>query len=171
MKTEELRDKIYGWSLDLVNEGKELEGIFLLLATWNFAYFRYHMKEFPLSEFEKSLKECNFDYFKDKIFSEINLEDTEVKNKIIEIYGKLSNFKGIRWVGATKIMHLKSPNFFIMWDRNIIKHYQAKTFPEGYFNFMKLMQNLYKSGFFGNLGNNITIPRAIDLFNMDKFSP
>ena len=167
---EELRDKIYTWSLNLIKEEYELEGIFLLIATWNFAYFRYHMKDFPLNEFEKALKECDFDYFKDKSFADENLDYTETKNKIIEIYQKLSNFKGIRWVGATKIMHLKCPNFFIMWDGKIIKHYKSKTSPEGYFNFMKLVQNLYKNGSFKDLGKNMTLPRAIDFFNMNHFS-
>jgi len=167
---EELRDKIYTWSLNLIKEGKELEGIFLLIATWNFAYFRYHMKDFPLTEFERALKECDFNYFKDKDFSNENLDNAETKNKIIEIYQKLSDFKGIKWVGATKIMHLKCPNFFIMWDGKIIKHYKAKTSPEGYFNFMKLIQNLYKKGSFKDLDKNMTIPRAIDFYNMINFS-
>ena len=167
---EELRDKIYTWSLNLIKKGYELEGIFLLIATWNFAYFRYHMKDFPLNEFERSLKECDFDYFKDKDFSNASLDNTETKSKIIEIYQKLSDFKGIKWVGATKIMHLKCPNFFIMWDGKIIKHYKAKTSPEGYFNFMKLIQNLYKKGSFKDLDKNMTIPRAIDFYNMINFS-
>ena len=167
---EELRDKIYTWSLNLIKKGYELEGIFLLIATWNFAYFRYHMKEFPLNDFERALKECDFDYFKDKDFSNANLDNPETKNKIIEIYQKLSDFKGIKWVGATKIMHLKCPQFFIMWDGKIIKHYKAKTSPEGYFNFMKLMQEQYKRGDFGELNKSLSIPRAIDFYNMTKFS-
>lgn len=167
---EELRDKIYDWSLNLIKEGKELEGIFLLIATWNFAYFRYHMRDFSLKEFEKTLKECDFNYFKDKSFANEDMNCAETKNKIIEIYKKLSNFKGIRYVGATKIMHLKCPNFFIMWDGKIIKHYKAKTSPEGYFNFMKLIQDLYKIDSFKDLNNNVTLPRAIDLYNMINYS-
>jgi len=128
------------------------------------------MKEFPLNEFERSLKECDFDYFKNKDFSNENLDSIETREKIIDIYTKLSKFKGIRWVGATKIMHLKCPNFFMMWDGKIIKHYKAKTSPEGYFNFMKQIQNLYKEGSFKNLDKNITIPKAIDLYNMINFS-
>ncbi len=170
---EELRDEIYTWSLGLMRGGKEMEGIFLLLATWNFAYFRYHMKKFQLEEFKAAVKECDFDYFKDKDFVNANFDDEEVKARIIEIYKKLSSFEGIKFVGASKIMHLKNPKFFMMWDRKIIKNYQAKnpeikTTPEGYFNFMKLMQDHYKKGLLKGLTEGVSVPRAIDLYNMEN---
>lgn len=163
---EELRDKVYTWALDLLKKGKELEGIFLLLATWNFAYFRYHMRTFPLEKFEKVLKECDFAYFNDKKFSNENLCDIKTKEKIKNIYSELSEIDGIKYVGASKVMHLKNPDFFMMWDSKIIKCYKAKTSPEGYYNFMAKMQEMYRKGRFKGLNKSVSIPKAIDEYSM-----
>ena len=75
---EEVRNKVYNWSLELLKEGKELQGIILMLSTWNFAYFRYHIKTFDLTNFERILRECDFEYFRDKRF-----EDTDFNDEII----------------------------------------------------------------------------------------
>lgn len=170
MKKQNFRDKIYYWSLNLVQKGFKLEGIFLLLATWNFAYLRYYMRTFDLNKFERILAKCDFDFFKNKKFEDIDLTDKIVIDKIKNIYRALSSIDGIKYVGATKIMHLLNPQLFVMWDRNIIKHYKAKTTPQGYVNFMALMQKMYKEGKFKNLRKDVTIPRAIDLYNMECFS-
>jgi len=167
---EEVRNKVYNWSLELLKEGKELQGIILMLSTWNFAYFRYHIKTFDLTNFERILRECDFEYFRDKRFEDTDFNDEIIKSKIMQIYQKLSEIIGIRYVGATKIMHLKCPKFFMMWDNKIIYHYKTGTSPEDYLNFMKKTQELYKKGEFGNLDKEITIPRAIDIYNMDNYS-
>ncbi len=168
---EEVRDKVYDWCLELVNGGKILQGIFLMLATWNFAYFRYHMKEFQLKDFEKTLNECNFYYFKSLKFEEADLDDEEIKQNMIKIYEDLSDFKGIRFVGATKIRHLMCPHFFVMWDTAIRKHYKCGTSPKEYHKFMKEMQRKYKEREFEELEKGVVIPRAIDLYNITHFPP
>lgn len=174
---EDLRDEIYGWSLNLIDKGFRLEGIFLLLSTWNFAYFRYHLIDFKLEEFKKLLNDCDFKFFEDKRFETIDLTDNEIADKIKRIYSSLSKFEGIKYVGATKIMHLLRPNFFMMWDTRIIKHYQKKTSrdyintsPSGYVNFMKEMQKRYRNDEFLNLKKEVSIPRAIDLYNLESFT-
>jgi hypothetical protein len=43
---DELRDEIYGWCLKLLEKGFKWESIFLMLSTWNFAHFRYHIRNF-----------------------------------------------------------------------------------------------------------------------------
>jgi len=167
---EQVRNKVYGWTLELIKEGKVLQGLILMLSTWNFAYFRFHMKDFDLKSFEKAIKECDIDYFKDKRFEKINFEDKEVKERIIKIYKILSSFNGVKFVGATKVMHFLYPDVFIMWDGKIIKQYKAKTSPEGYIDFAKKMQEMYKRGDFGELDKSVSIPRAIDIYNMSKYS-
>ena len=161
---EELRDKVYDWTLELINEGKLLQGLILMLATWNFANFRYAMKTFPLEDFEKSLKKCNFDSFNGKLFEEANLE--EIKSRLIEVYNELSKFQGIKYVGATKIMHFLCPKLFVMWDKKIREHYGFGTSAEEYYNFMRKMQTDYREGKFKDLENGVTIPRAIDINNL-----
>lgn len=167
---EQVRDKVYDWSLELIKEGKISQGIILMLSTWNFAYFRYHIKDFDLEGFEKIVKECGLDYFKDKQFEELNFEDKEIKERIIKIYNVLSSFEGVRYVGATKVMHFLYPKVFMMWDGKIINQYGAKTSPEGYIDFTRKMQEMYKRGDFENLDKSVSIPRAIDIYNMNKYS-
>lgn len=168
--TEELRDKVYYWALELVSEGKKLQGVFLLLATWNFAYFRYHTRSFGLRKFEKFLNSCDFDYFKDKKFEKVDLEDNEIKGRIVKIYKELSEFQGVKYVGATKVMHIISPHFFVMWDTKVRKHFGFGTSPIEYFNFLKKMQQDYRNGKFKNVEKSVSIPRAIDLYNITHYS-
>ncbi len=172
---EDLRDEIYWWSLNLIGKGFKLEGIFLLLSTWNFAYFRYHLTRFKLKDFKKLLDDCDFEFFKDMRFETVDLSNNKITDKIKLIYFSLSEFEGIRYVGATKIMHLLQPNFFMMWDKKIIENYKKKTSrgnintsPSGYVNFMKEMQKRYGNGEFLNLKEGVSIPRAIDLYNLEN---
>lgn len=162
----QLRDDVYWWCLDLVKRDLKLQAIFLLLSTWNFAYFRYVLTDFDVADFEKMLDSCDFDFFEDRKFETCNLNDEEISRKVKSIYGKLSGMRAIKYVGASKIMHLLNPAFFVMWDKQIIKYYKAKVTPEGYLNFMKQMQERYKNNEFKELEKEVTIPRAIDLYNM-----
>ena len=113
-------------------------------------------------------------YVEDKRFEAVDLTDNAITDKIGLIYSSLSQFKGIRYVGATKIMHLLRPNFFMMWDKKIIEHYKKdtrrgyiNTSRAGYVNFMKEMQRRYRNGEFPNLKKDVSIPRAIDLYNLE----
>ena len=172
---EDLREEIYWWSLNLIEKGFKLEGIFLLLSTWNFAYFRYHLIDFKIEAFKKLLDDCDFEFFKEDMrFETVDLSNNEITDKIKLIYSSLSQFEGIKYVGATKIMHLLRPNFFVMWDTKIIKNYQKETLrgyintsPSGYVNFMKEMQKRYRNKEFLNLAEGVSIPRAIDLYNWE----
>ncbi|MBS3080963.1 hypothetical protein J4221_05805 [Candidatus Pacearchaeota archaeon] len=167
---EEVRNRVYDWTLELIREGKVLQGLILMLSTWNFAYFRYHIRDFDLESFEKALRECGLDYFKNKSFEDIDFTNENIKERIVRIYRTLSSFKGVRYVGATKVMHFICPDVFIMWDGKIIKRYKAKTSPEGYVKFLLEMQEMYRIGDFQELDKNVSIARAIDIYNMKKYS-
>ena len=43
----------------LIKNGFEVEAYVLILATWNFARFRYFMKIFDLRKFQKVIKQIN----------------------------------------------------------------------------------------------------------------
>lgn len=170
-----LRNEIYGWCRRLFKDGYRFEAIFLLLSTWNFAYFRYHLIDFDLESFKKTLANCDFAHFESKRFDSINLDDEEVSTRVEKIYRDLSEFKGIRYVGATKIMHLLNPALFMMWDTKIIEKYQelepdanVSTSPRGYLNFMRMLQKKYNQGEFHKLDTQkFGIPFAIDHYNYD----
>ena len=156
--------------MDLIDEEKTIIGLILMLSTWNFASFRYAIKTFPLNEFEKYLSSCKFGYFKNISFESVDFKNKKIKKRILELYSGLSKFEGIKYVGATKIMHFLCPKLFVMWDRKIRKHYKFQTSPDGYYSFLIQMQQDYKNGEFKNLDKNVSIPRAIDIYNMRTFS-
>lgn len=181
---EELRNIVYYWTLELIKKGDILKGIILMLSTWNIAGFRYVIKNFPLEEFKKALEKSNFDFFENMKFEDAF--DKETENEIMRIYTTLSDIEGIKYVGASKILHFMCPNFFVMWDNKILDDYKEEererlnvkklpknhlnTSPEGYLNFMNLMQEKYKNNEFKNLDLKDGIPRAIDIYNYKKYS-
>lgn len=166
---------------NLIDNGFEIEGLLFILSTWNFAVFRYSVKQFDVDNFRKTLnnlKPC-FDKFDGKNFTTINLD--YYKCEIQTIFNSLSHIKGIEFTGAPKLMHLKNPDVFVMWDSYIRgekpkKHYNqlelfqkkeygikkySKSF-EGYFEFLKDMQNKFHHI---NFQGGKTITKAIDEFN------
>jgi hypothetical protein len=167
---DELRERIYSWSIDLIKEGKCYEGIFLMLSTWNFASFRYHMKTFNLSKFQKVFDKLPFKKYQQLKFEEIKLTNNSIKDEIQQIYSTLSEFKGIGSVGATKIMHFMCPDTFVMWDRNIRISYKYGISSQDYYDYLVEMQNKYLNKHFKGLNKTVSIPRAIDIYNFDKFN-
>ncbi len=109
----EKRGSFYNMAINLINNTFELEAYFLILATWNFARFRYAVNNFDIDGFKKKSKELNpyFNRLKDEDFRTINFD--KYKEDIKKIYVTLSSFKGIEFTGASKIMHLKNRSVFI----------------------------------------------------------
>ncbi len=65
----------------------------------------------------------------------------KIEPEIKKIYSELYKYKGIKITGAPKLMHLKIPKLFVMWDDRIKKYYGfRKGDSEEYFNFLILMQ-------------------------------
>ena len=131
-ETEENRAPFFDMSTKLLETGRRNEAFVLLLATWNFASFRYVVNKFDLTEFNKSvdkfvciiqdIKDIKDVHFTDKEF--LNLpEDTFVK--IAKAFDVLQEYKVdndgrvnpvIGITGASKLMHLLYPELFIIWD-------------------------------------------------------
>lgn len=166
---QEGRGVYYDWAVDLYNKGYKLHAMILLLSTWNFAYFRYAVtsKDF-LPSFEKVLKisEPIFEKLKKEEFQKTNLNI--IGDNIKEIYAILSKVKGIKYVGASKIMHLINRRLFVMWDNAIKKAYGIRTsMPEDYLNFLKLMQVKFKDV---NWTEGKPLTKAIDEYNYASFT-
>lgn len=171
----------YRLASNLLNEGFELEGILLLLSTWNFANFRYHMKQFSIDALQITLENLK------PFFNELRNENIRSCNlihhsyNISTIYTHLSAFNGIKHTGASKIMQLKLPKLCIMWD-SYIRREKSKRFyrsldvfqmgiynmnkyensASGYLSFLSNMQQTYSTL---NFINSDSMAKLIDEFN------
>ncbi len=175
------RTNFFTLAKKLIDSGFETEGLLLILTTWNFAIFRYAVKQFDIDNFKTVLETLkpNFNKINGQDFKTINFDN--YKNDIRTIYNSLSEIEGIKFTGAPKLMHLKNPNVFVMWDTYIRgekskKHYDqldifkngtfefkkySKDF-DGYFNFLKDMQDKFKHL---NLNGQKSLAKAVDEFN------
>ena len=182
-KKDAIRNEVHDWALELLKKGYKYQAIILLLSTWNFAYFRYILISFDLDKFKiklERLEKTDLKFFDGQKFENIDLNNEKIRNRIEKIYSIISN-SGIAPVGAAKVMYLLNPNVFVMWDNGIISYYRTKTkknrritgkidnSPEGYFNFMRLMQKYWKEDKFPKSKGKETIPRAIDIYNWNHY--
>ncbi len=164
---EDARGQIYDLAMRLINHGFELEAYLLILSTWNFAGFRYVLKEFDIDKFKKTIIDTNpaFRRLENEKFETADLD--KLKEDISFIYNKLNSI--VKQTGATKIMHFKNPNLFIMWDTNIRKKWkipQTHTTAEDYIEFLRKMQKNFLHIKWDN-NNGMSLARAIDAYNFD----
>lgn len=127
--------------------GHEFEAYALILSTWNFARFRYVMKSIKSSEFEELIKTNEEIY---KKIQDIKLRTADFTNvklilNIESIYTSHRNIKGIEQTGASKMMALRIPELFIMWDTEIRKFYKInnKGSPQDYLYYLKKLQEMF----------------------------
>ena len=183
----EKRGSFYNMAIGLINNNFEMEAYFLILATWNFARFSRVRGGFDIIGFKEKIKELNpyFDPLRNEDFRTINLDKYE--DNIKKIFTTLSSIEGVKFTGASKIMHLKNRSVFVMWDGYIkgektkkyyneleivkkgdwkIKKYSKDS--EGYFQFLKDMQEKFKDINFQS--NEKTFAKAIDEFNYVKIT-
>jgi len=164
----ENRRSYYPMFLNMIKKGFETEAFLFILSTWNFATFRYAMKEFDLNNFKKIVENLKpfFEKFKNESIETINLDN--YKEDIKHIFETLSKIKGIQYTGASKLMHLTIPEVFIMWDAYIRR---AEGFKKGdaedYFNFLKKMQQEFKDI---KKEKGETLAKCIDEYNYVKFT-
>ena len=116
---EDARDQLWDRAKKLIETGFEIEAHILILATWNFARFRYFIKNFDLESFERVIKETRpiFKKLEDKTFENVNFMDHVLKSDIKDLFTSFKNI--VEQTGASKLMALKNQNLFIMWDTEI----------------------------------------------------
>jgi len=164
----EIRWDFYPMFLKLKNKGFEIEALLLMLSTWNFAAFRYAVREFNLDKFIRIIKKVKsiLRPLKKENFRKINFDN--YSKEIKKSFKLLSEMKGIQKTGTSKILHLLFPKIFVMWDGYIRKYYKfGKGDEEDYLNFLKLMQKLfpYVKDYKGR-----TAPKLIDEHNFKTIS-
>lgn len=178
---QERRVTFFKLAKNLLKHGFEVEGMLMILTTWNFAIFRYVTKTFDIDNFRKKLSKLApyFHKLSQEDFRTIKFD--KYKREITIIYNSLANIKGIEHTGAPKIMHLKNPELFVMWDAFIRgdkpkKYYSQldmykngnfifKRYPktaEGYIEFLKEMQTKFADTPYSG---DRPFAKAIDEFN------
>lgn len=162
---------------DLANEIIEkhpIQACIIILATWNIGNFKFVKdREKLLDELKTAFNNCKplFEQLKGLKFCEINFED--IKETVKKIFDSFSRIDGVKYTGASKVMHLLNKDLFVMWDSYIngnkpekyytelnlnFKKYNANA--EGYIDFLKDMQKKYchiNEGFKGR-----TFAKSID---------
>lgn len=182
-KIETLRGEIYWRCLNLIDKNlklgedqveSRLDAYLLLLSSWNVANFRRFINE-DFNNFKKAItfSEKYFSKFDNKDFENIDFE--EHRKYIVAIFNKLSSVKGIMYTGASKIMHLRNPKVFLMWDTKIRRKtwYTIKGEDgDAYVDFLKKIQNSFSKSFrdidkmlLEGKNKNKTITKAIDEYN------
>jgi hypothetical protein len=182
---ESMRSKIYYRALNLVDAGFVVEAHILLLATWNFARFRYVTMNFDLVTYETLLQEISQDIrlLSDKSFETVDF--TKYRTTIIDVFNKLAAIRGIEYTGASKILHLLNRRVFVMWDSAIAGWHSPKkdyakldvvrsgawappNYPfghsgAGYYDFLKYCKQRFQGLCSPN--PNKTFAKCIDEFN------
>ncbi|MDP3696417.1 MAG: hypothetical protein Q8R55_00085, partial [Candidatus Taylorbacteria bacterium] len=160
----ELRWDFYPRMMNLMKHGFDIEAYIMMLSIWNFARFRYAVRSFNLDKFCNTIQKLEpvFKKFLDQTFKSIDLD--KYGSDLKKIFSSLASIKGIEKTGAPKIMHLRIPGVFVMWDTWIRNFYGFKNGDaEDYLNFLKLMQEK-----FGNMKKTVsdrTLAKLIDEHN------
>jgi len=164
----EKRGSFYDMARDLLIQSYEIEAYTLMLATWNFARYRYFVNNFDLKDFKRKIQvEWNpvFDELKEE---KIQLADfSKIGDKIKKLYNSISQIKGIEYTGGSKIMHLKLPELFVMWDTKIRKEYKVKTSAEDFLEFHKKIQQKFQDIKWKS--KKKTLAKAIDEYNYIEY--
>lgn len=161
---ESFRGQLYEIGLGLLRSGHEIEAYLLILATWNFARFRYFIKTFNLQRFRDAIAatEPHFARLADSKFATANFDN--IAEDIAGIYDMLNAVA--EQTGASKIMHFRHPELFVMWDTDIRKNWRLRSSAQDYIEFHKRLQSE-----FGHLAwarKDKTFARAIDQFNYSR---
>jgi len=158
----EKRGSYYDMAIHLDSVGFELEAATILLSTWNTNRFKFSVGDGP-AELKKALDACRegFKSLEGQTFEEINFR--RITPVIHSIYNRLSLVDGVKYTGASKLMHLKSPRLFVMWDQYIRDRYNFEAAADDYTHFLIRMQEK----FLGLGWNDPTKPltKAIDEYN------
>src|SRR6516162_1100480 len=123
-------------ALDLIASKYEIEAYLLILATWNFARFRFVTRSFDLKRFRNTIERISpiFKRLAGERLASANLDS--IAKDISDIYLPLKELVG--QTGASKIMHFKEPELFVMWDMGIRRHYRIpkRCSAEDYLDFL-----------------------------------
>ena len=166
-KTKEGRASFYDVALDVV-DAYPLHASIIILAVWNIGRFRFSTSDSQnLVDLQNAIAECKplFEMIKrrtaGKNLRTVNFD--EIGDLVRQIYSNLSKVEGVKYTGASKVMHLLNRELFVMWDRDTRKEYGYHEGENDYLNFLKDMQDRFKN-IEWNMPNK-TLAKAIDEYN------
>jgi len=175
-RDEEGRAKYYDRAIEIA-DAYPLQASIIILAVWNVAGFRFLSNEEyreTLDKLKETIDEGKLEFrrLKGKDFRTFDFKGIE--KLIKKIYSELSKIEGVKYTGASKVMHLLNRDLFLMWDsdmrRHYCKHYHLGqlAIEDAYFGYLKQMQNEVKD-IKWNMPDK-TLPKAIDEFNFMKIT-
>ena len=160
---EPTRSPLYGMALDLLGAGYEVEAYLLILATWNFANFRYILTRFDLAAFRQIIEDTEpiFQRLKQHTFQTADFD--ALAEDIKSVYSQFKALVG--QTGAAKLLHFKHPGLFVMWDTDIRKRFRIpnESTPDDFIRFLKTMK--FEFGHIAWTGQDRTLAKAIDEYN------
>ena len=160
---EPTRSPLYGMGLNLLAAGYEVEAYLMILATWNFANFRYILTRFDLEAFRKVIKETNpaFQRLRKTTFETADFD--ALADDIKSVYLPFKALVG--QTGAAKLLHFKHPGLFVMWDTDIRTRFRIpnESTPDHYIAFLKRMKSEF--GHIQWTRRDRTLAKVIDEFN------
>lgn len=160
------------------------------ISVWNFA--NKEIRHLDYGKFKKVMvakhNRMLFEELDNKTLEGIKEEELHrYEKKIVILCGELCRTNGIEYVGATKIMHMRNPRFFVPIDRNIANYFRVnhkkvlkldkKSFPKSYFEFLRAVKERYQplavrynrdKEIKDKDGKKMTFARAVDLYNFLK---
>ena len=166
---ESARAQLYPMALQLLWSGFEIEAYLLILATWNFAGFRYVMRIFSVQQFRDAIVTTQ-PYF--ERLASCSFQATDFDSITDDVTAIYDAFKAVaKQTGASKILHFRHPKLFVMWDIDIRKNYgfARRSSAHDYIEFQKRMR-----AEFGHLEwtrEDKTFPKAIDEYNYLRAHP
>jgi hypothetical protein len=180
---ETMRSALYYRALKLIAAGFVVDAHILILATWNFARFRYALTRFDLAGYEKTIERLRRDLSTLTGDELMTLDFDRNRNAIVAAFNELAQIKGVEFTGAAKILHLLVPGVFVMWDQaimgwsqpfrdyanlNIVKDgsWQYRKFSKsgiGYHEFLVVCRNRFRG--LTSPDNRKTLAKCIDEFN------
>ncbi|MBW8049209.1 MAG: hypothetical protein FVQ77_02485 [Cytophagales bacterium] len=162
-KEYEKDNKVY---LETLNNNDDINKILIFLNKWGC--------RIPKIEFSKIDRELQKKLIGNKYIvklKKLSIEDINLdkyKKEIKDIFEEIKSINKIGGTAVSKILHLKLPKLFIMWDIPISQHYGYYQNGEGYFKFLKEMKkDLAKDRIVQEEAKKkrTTIPKIIDEYN------
>lgn len=160
---EPTRSPLYGMALDLLRTGHEVEAYLLILATWNFARFRYILTRFDLAAFRRTIQDTEPIFQRLKHYRFQTADFDKLAEDIKSVYSKFKTLVG--QTGAAKMLHFKLPELFVMWDTDIRETFRIpnRSTPDDFIRFLKAMKSEF--GHITWRKQDRTLAKAIDEYN------
>jgi len=122
-------DIFYHMALRLLQAHFEIEACVLFLATWNHMRFQ-RAKDSDVDHLKTTLSELQRDFVELEPYTIQSIDLTTHGERIAAMFNRLKLITGVESTGATKVMHLKLPALFVMWDGPIRGGEDAKYYQD-----------------------------------------